>query len=115
MNRELTQPIFSFTSFFDYLNYWISYQKSAKGLSLGQLVIKLDLNSVSELQHFAKGRRKVSARFLEKFIAVLDLSAQEEFYLRLIAEADRNSENQILSSVLNEKITLIKQETLNAI
>jgi hypothetical protein len=82
-----------------------------QGSTLGQLVLSLGLYSNAEITNIASGRRSVSYKVLDKIKWYLQLSKQDQYYLDLIAEVDRNESNTSLLSLLNKEISQISTIT----
>lgn len=99
--------IYRFSSFKDYFNFWISQQLSM-GKSLGQIARNLKLYSNAEITNVLKGRRKVSYKILEKFKNYNRFSNDENYYLDLIAESDRNTSSTTLYILIKKEIAAIQ-------
>lgn len=112
LKEQLFTDIYNYTSFNLFLNDWVEQRRKNGRFSLGVLVKELQLIKISEIANILKGRRSISHKLLEKFVNTYPLSEEEKYYLKLIAEIDRNRENQILKNVLIKEVQRITNKKL---
>lgn len=110
MSKLLNLNIYKFESFHAFINEWVQARKNQNpSFSLGKLAKDLELSSTAEIANILKNRRPVSHKVLNKFAGYLKLDLETEFYLNLIAEKDRNSENKILNLLINDRIAKLNR------
>ena len=110
MSKLLNLNIYEFESFHTFINAWVAARKLQNpSFSLGKLAKDLELSSTAEIANILKSRRPVSHKVLNKFVKHLELDAEKEFYMNLIAEKDRNEENKILNLLINDRIAKLNR------
>ena len=109
LRNQTLNNLYNYSSFLAFFQAWVQEEQILNpNLSIGKIAKNMELSHTASVSNILKGRRVPNQETVVKFKKLINLSQQEDLYLDLITEKDRNRDNLILTNALNLSINSLK-------